>query len=68
MHLEANARYALMASVKQISSNHSIAPDISTVNLKPDYTGPSFSSLIVISHLKSLILNLNIKFLLSYLQ
>ncbi|KAJ9561921.1 LOW QUALITY PROTEIN: hypothetical protein OSB04_007081 [Centaurea solstitialis] len=38
VYLEANARYALMASVKQISSNHSVAPEISTVNLKPDYT------------------------------
>nr|GEX96512.1 replication factor C [Tanacetum cinerariifolium] len=38
VHLEANARYALMASVKQISSDHSVAPEISTVNLKPDYT------------------------------
>ncbi|KAL8217784.1 hypothetical protein R6Q57_021157 [Mikania cordata] len=38
VHLEANARYALMASVKQISSNHTVTPEISTVNLKPDYT------------------------------
>ncbi|KAL7604476.1 hypothetical protein Lser_V15G19655 [Lactuca serriola] len=38
VYLEANARYALMASVKQISSNHSVAPEISTVNLKPDFT------------------------------
>ncbi|KAJ0516032.1 putative DNA polymerase III, clamp loader complex, gamma/delta/delta subunit [Helianthus annuus] len=38
VHLEANARYALMASVKQISSDHAVTPETSTVNLKPDYT------------------------------
>ncbi|KAK9054237.1 hypothetical protein SSX86_025315 [Deinandra increscens subsp. villosa] len=38
VHLEANARYALMASVKQISSDHAVTPEISTVNLKPEYT------------------------------
>nr|XP_043616255.1 uncharacterized protein LOC122588195 [Erigeron canadensis] len=38
VHLETNARYALMASVKQISSDHAVTPEISTVNLKPDYT------------------------------
>lgn len=38
VYMEANARYALMASVKQITTNHSVAPDISTVNSKPDFT------------------------------
>ncbi|XP_071712824.1 uncharacterized protein [Rutidosis leptorrhynchoides] len=38
VYLEKNAKYALMASVKQISSNHSVVPEISTVNLKPDFT------------------------------
>ncbi|KAI3761060.1 hypothetical protein L1987_51466 [Smallanthus sonchifolius] len=38
VHLEANARYALMASVKQISSDHAVTPEISTINLKPDFT------------------------------
>ncbi|KAI3785302.1 hypothetical protein L1987_44418 [Smallanthus sonchifolius] len=38
VHLEANARYALMASVKQISSDHAVSRETSTVNLKPDYT------------------------------
>ncbi|KAI7746590.1 hypothetical protein M8C21_005744, partial [Ambrosia artemisiifolia] len=38
VHLEANARYALMAAVKQISTDHSVTREISTVNIKPDYT------------------------------
>ncbi|KAL4582626.1 hypothetical protein LXL04_007183 [Taraxacum kok-saghyz] len=38
VYMESNARYALMASVKQITSNHSVAPEISTVNLRPDFT------------------------------
>ncbi|KAK1433299.1 hypothetical protein QVD17_10209 [Tagetes erecta] len=38
VHLETNARYALMAAVKQISSDHAVTFEISTVNLKPDYT------------------------------
>ncbi|KAK9066878.1 hypothetical protein SSX86_014201 [Deinandra increscens subsp. villosa] len=38
VRLEANARYALMASVKKISSYHAVTPEMSTVNLKPDYT------------------------------
>ncbi|XP_076895617.1 uncharacterized protein LOC143548297 [Bidens hawaiensis] len=38
VHLEGNARYALMAMVKQISSDHAVTPEISTINLKPDYT------------------------------
>ncbi|XP_076893759.1 uncharacterized protein LOC143545831 [Bidens hawaiensis] len=38
VHLEVNARYALMAMVKQISSDHAVTPEISSINLKPDYT------------------------------
>ncbi|KAL8250835.1 hypothetical protein R6Q59_034528 [Mikania micrantha] len=38
VHLEVNARYALMALVKQIICDHAASPEISTVNLKPDYT------------------------------
>ncbi|THF95461.1 hypothetical protein TEA_007723 [Camellia sinensis var. sinensis] len=37
VYLEPNARYALMALVKQISSIYTIAPEISTVNFKTDY-------------------------------
>ncbi|KAM7516234.1 hypothetical protein LguiA_005817 [Lonicera macranthoides] len=36
--LEPNAKYALMALVKQISSDNAVSPEISTVNFKPDYT------------------------------
>lgn len=39
VHKEPNAKYALMALIKQISSNHSVTPEISTVNFKADYTG-----------------------------
>ncbi|WOH10345.1 hypothetical protein DCAR_0729812 [Daucus carota subsp. sativus] len=38
VHKEPNAKYALMALIKQISSNHSVTPEISTVNFKADYT------------------------------
>ncbi|XP_076886254.1 replication factor C subunit 3-like [Bidens hawaiensis] len=38
MHLESNARYALMASVKQIGSDHAVTTETSIVNSKPDYT------------------------------
>ncbi|XP_076960666.1 uncharacterized protein LOC143637098 isoform X2 [Bidens hawaiensis] len=38
MHLEANARYALMASVKQIGSDHAVTTETSIANSKPDYT------------------------------
>lgn len=38
VHKEPNARYALMALIKQISSNHSVTPEISNVNFKADYT------------------------------
>ncbi|KAK6924378.1 hypothetical protein RJ641_010578 [Dillenia turbinata] len=34
---EPNARYALMALVKEISSNHAVTPEVSTANFKPDY-------------------------------
>lgn len=39
VHKEPNARYALMALIKQISSNHSVTPEISNVNFKADYSG-----------------------------
>ncbi|XP_038719373.1 uncharacterized protein LOC120012150 isoform X2 [Tripterygium wilfordii] len=35
--LEANARYALMGIVKEISNYYAVAPEVSTVNFKPDY-------------------------------
>ncbi|XP_076882448.1 replication factor C subunit 3-like [Bidens hawaiensis] len=38
MHLEANSRYALMASVKQIGSDHAVTTETSIANTKPDYT------------------------------
>ncbi|XP_021980315.2 uncharacterized protein LOC110876449 [Helianthus annuus] len=39
VHLEANAKYVLMASVKQTSSSdNAVTTEISTANLKPDYT------------------------------
>ncbi|KAK6922699.1 hypothetical protein RJ641_011003 [Dillenia turbinata] len=34
---EPNARYALMALVKEISSNYAVTPEVSTANFKPDY-------------------------------
>ncbi|KAA8547382.1 hypothetical protein F0562_003754 [Nyssa sinensis] len=37
VYLEPNARYALMALVKQINSNYEITPEISNVNFKADY-------------------------------
>jgi replication factor C subunit 3/5 len=40
--LEANARYALMGLVKDISSKYAITPEVSNVNFKPDYKGSSF--------------------------
>lgn len=39
VHLEPNANYALMALVKQISSNYAVTPEISNANFKADYTG-----------------------------
>lgn len=34
-----NARYALMALVKEITSDHALAPEVSDVSLKADYKG-----------------------------
>lgn len=41
VQLEPNAKYALMALVKQIISNHAVIPEISNANFKADYTGSS---------------------------
>ncbi|KAK3005143.1 hypothetical protein RJ639_017641, partial [Escallonia herrerae] len=38
VYLEPNAKYALMALVKQISSNYTISPEVSNANFKTDYT------------------------------
>ncbi|XP_009780963.2 replication factor C subunit 3-like, partial [Nicotiana sylvestris] len=37
VQLEPNARYAIMAFVKQISSEYALTPEISRVNMKADY-------------------------------
>lgn len=37
LNLEANAKYALMGLVKDISSKYAITPEVSNVNFKPDY-------------------------------
>ncbi|XP_075097675.1 uncharacterized protein LOC107809928 isoform X1 [Nicotiana tabacum] len=37
VRLEPNARYAIMAFVKQISSEYALTPEISRVNMKADY-------------------------------
>ncbi|GFZ18691.1 hypothetical protein Acr_27g0004300 [Actinidia rufa] len=37
VYLEPNARYALMALVKQISSSYNVTPEISNANFKADY-------------------------------
>ncbi|KAF5791338.1 putative P-loop containing nucleoside triphosphate hydrolase [Helianthus annuus] len=48
VHLEANAKYVLMASVKQTSSSdNAVTTEISTANLKPDYTGTLLLMLIL---------------------
>ncbi|MFS7973233.1 putative P-loop containing nucleoside triphosphate hydrolase [Helianthus anomalus] len=48
VHLEANAKYVLMASVKQTSSSdNAVTTEISTANLKPDYTGTLLLTLIL---------------------
>ncbi|XP_031388335.1 uncharacterized protein LOC116201292 [Punica granatum] len=37
VHKELNARYALMAIVKEINNYHAIAPEVSTADFKADY-------------------------------
>lgn len=39
VNAEPNARYALMGLVREISNTFAITPDVSNVNLKPDYKG-----------------------------
>ncbi|KAM7529693.1 hypothetical protein LguiB_033103 [Lonicera macranthoides] len=50
VYSEPNARYALMALVKQISSNHAVAPEISHAHFKADYSG-LFLSVILEGHM-----------------
>jgi len=50
VYSEPNARYALMALVKQISSNHAVAPEISHAHFKADYSG-LFLSVVLEGHL-----------------
>lgn len=39
---EPNAKYALMGLVKEISTNYTIPPEVSTVDFKADYKGLNF--------------------------
>lgn len=42
VNLETNARYALMGLVKEISTNYTITPEVSTADFKADYKGLIF--------------------------
>ena len=39
VNLETNAKYALIGLVKEISTNYTITPEVSTANFKADYKG-----------------------------
>lgn len=42
VNLEANAKYALIGLVKEISSQYAVPPEVSNVNFRPEYKGQYF--------------------------